>query len=99
MFSDSNIHCYIIKIKQKITVFSAVAKKHSGIVIIRGLLVVNKKALSAIFFFIKLTDVFRLVHAGVEELTVHVGHPENEVGVGIARTQVTTEYHPVISGI
>ena len=50
MFSDSNIHCYIIKIKQKITVFSAVAKKHSGIVIIRGLLAVNKKALSAIFF-------------------------------------------------
>ena len=47
----------------------------------------------------KLTDVFRLEHAGVEELTVHVGHPENEVGVGIARTQVTTEYHPVISGI
>ena len=50
MFSDSNIHCYIIKIKQKITVFSAVAKEHSGIVIIRGLLAVNKKALSAIFF-------------------------------------------------
>ena len=52
-----------------------------------------------LIFFMKLTDVFRLEHAGVEELTVHVGHPENEVGVGIARTQVTTEYHPVISGI